>query len=173
MTQCIYHTSLSLLVSMYMQNMIIGLLHMYGTILGRVVAVDRVVPKAQYEEAKLVSTHDNGVDDDSDEGQSSVDEQLVSEHSDREGTGSDDDNEDDDNEDDVTPHDTLNSDGTEQSEGDDKEQSEDEDEEKEENFTKGKVRTLPHKKKTTNDVAEGRTVFIRYTCTSIVNNVTY
>ena len=149
-----------------MQNMIIEL-HIYGIILGRVVAVDRVVPKAQYEEAKLVSTQDSGVDDDSDEGQSSIDEQQpVSEHSDQEATGSDDDNEND-----VTPHDTLNGDRTEQSEGDDEEPSEDE--EKEENFTKGKVRTLPHKKKTTNDVAEGRTVFIRYTCTSIVNNVTY
>lgn len=128
---------------------------MYGVILGRVVAVDWVVPKTQYEEAKLASVQESDADV-SDEVQSSCstdEQQSTIEQSDQEDQASDDDNV-------VSKSDgvTVCSDA-EDSDGPTSEQ--DEDEEKEENFTENKGKTSNHKKKLTNDVAEGRTIFIR------------
>ena len=126
------------------------------------VAVDWVVPKSQYEEAKLASEQDSDVDDDSDEVQSScsADEQKsLTEQLDEDGSADDDDDDDDDivasEDDNVT-----SGSGAEESNEPVSEQSEDK--EKIENFAKDKVKPSEHKKKLKNDVAEGRTIFIRY-----------
>ena len=129
-------------------------------VLGRVVAVDWVVPKTQYEEAKLASVEDSGTDD-RDEVQNSDEQQSITEQSDEEGQASDDD--DVVSGDDVTAcSDEVNSEETLSEQSKDEGENEDESEgnETEENFVE-KVKIPHHKKKSTNDVTEGRTVFIR------------
>ena len=98
----------------------------------------------------------------SDEVQSSYsndEQQSTDEQSDQEGKASDDDNitSEDDKDNDMGCSDTVDS------EVSINEQSEDEDrEEKKEKFIEVKVRTPHLKKNLKNDVAEGRTIFIRY-----------
>ena len=130
--------------------------------IGRVVAVDWVVPKTQYEEAKLASVQDSDVDD-SDEVQSSCSSDAQNsdkEQSDQEGQASDDD--------DVVSEDDIAT-CSDAEDSDEPISKQSEDEEKEENYTEGKLITSGRKKKWTNDVAEGRTIFIR--CIRIVNDV--
>ena len=130
--------------------------YLYTTFIGRVVAVDWVVPKTQYEEAKLASVQDSDVDD-SDEVQSSCSSDAQNsdkEQSDQEGQASDDD-------DVVSEDDIATCSDAEKSDEPMSKQSEDE--EKEEN-TEDKLITSDHKRKWTNDVAEGRTIFIRCVC---------
>ena len=119
-----------------------------------------MVPKTQYEEAKLTSVEDSGNDDhDDDQSSCSTDEQQsITKQSNQEGQTSDDDG------DDVTTcSDKLNSEGTLSEESNDESESDDECEgnETEEKLTE-KITIPHHKKKLTNDVTEGRTVFIRY-----------
>ena len=138
-------------------------------VLGRVVAVDWVVPKTQYEEAKLTSVEDSGIDD-HDEVQNSDEQQSITEQSNEEGQASDDDVV---SGDDVTAcSDEVNSEETPSEQSKDEGENDDESEdnnETEENFAE-KVKIPHHKKKSTNDVTEGRTVFIRYThaCSSYI-----
>ena len=118
-----------------------------------------MVPKTQYEEAKLTSVEDSG-NDDHDDVQSSCstdEQQSITEQSDQEGQASDDDGEDV-----TTCSDKPNSEGTlsEQSNDEGEIDNEWESNKTEENFTE-KVMIPHHKKKLTNDVTEGRTVFIR------------
>ena len=131
--------------------------------LGRVVAVDWVVPKTQYEEAKLSSVQDSDADDhDEVQSSSSTDEQQsTAEQSDQDQTSVS-------NvvsEDDITTFsdDAVDKEETMSEQSEDEEESEYECKRNEmEDFT---IKEKSHrKKKVTNDVTEGRTVFIRYTC---------
>ena len=129
-------------------------------VLGRVVAVDWVVPKSQYEEAKLASEQNSDADDDSDEIQSScsADEQKsLTEQLDEDGPA------DDDDDDIVASEDDNVTSGSGAEESDEPVSEQSEDDEKVENFAEDKVKPSEHKKKLKNDVAEGRTIFIRYT----------
>ena len=127
-------------------------------VLGRVVAVDWVVPKSQYEEAKLASEQDSDGDDDSDEVQSSCsadEHKSLTEQLDEDGPADDDDI--------VASEDDNVTSGSGAEESDEPVSEQSEDEEKVENFAEDKVKPSEHKKKLKNDVAEGRTIFIRYT----------
>ena len=133
-------------------------------VLGRLVAVDWVVPKTQYEEAKVANVEDSGADDHNEvqSSSSSDEQQSITEQSNQEGQARDDDVV---SGDDVKAcSDEVNSEGTLSEQSIDEGESDDESEgnETEENFTE-KVKIPHHKKKVTNDVTEGRTVFIRYT----------
>ena len=114
-----------------------------------------MVPKTQYEEAKLTSVEDSGNDDQS--SCSTDEQQSITKQSDQEGQTSDEDGNDV-----TTCSDKPNSEGTLSEESNDENESDDECEgnETEEKLTE-KVTIPHHMKKLTNDVTEGRTVFIR------------
>ena len=117
------------------------------------------MPKCQYEEAKLASVQDSDADDGGDEIQNShsADEQKsITEQSGQEDQADDVDDDDISSEDD----DAASYSDAEDSDKPISEQSEDD--EKSEKLAEDKVKTSHRKKKIKNDVAEGRTIFIRY-----------
>ena len=129
------------------------------------VAVDWVVPKSQYEEAKLASVQDSD-EDNSDEVQSShsADEwNSITEQSDQEGQANDDN-------DDIGPEDDDAASCSDTEDSDKPINEQGEDDEKAENLAEDKAKTLHRKKKMKNDVVEGRTIFIRYVCIRIGNS---
>ncbi|XP_065897360.1 RNA-binding protein 28-like [Dysidea avara] len=139
---------------------------------GRVVAVDWVVPKSQYEEAKLVGVQDDSPEEegdqddqeDNDEDPASSDQQedqqsdQGDQHSDQEIQQSDQEDQLSDQEDNTSD---VMSEDVGSDDDDDVNDEEDEDNDMLTDHDKSKPRTPSHKRKLTNDVSEGRTVFIR------------
>ena len=143
-----------------------------SVITGRVVAVDWVVPKSQYEEAKLVGVQDDSPEEegdqddqeDNDEDPASSDQQedqqsdQGDQHSDQEIQQSDQEDQLSDQEDNTSD---VMSEDVGSDDDDDVNDEEDEDNDMLTDHDKSKPRTPSHKRKLTNDVSEGRTVFIR------------